>query len=182
MSVIAIAPAPRVRARGRTAVRRASRTRRCRRTRRTDAAACRSSDSATPSLRCLQLGAAQHAPDLERRLVRRRHEHDLASHHVADRTGEVRVVRATEQQRVDLRIPHRREQPFGEHVHLIARRVAPLDELDETRTRRARELDIRRARSRPRAGTRPTRSCRPCRSRRRGRCASRRSARARPVR
>ena len=44
----------------------------------------------------------EHGAHLERGLVGRRHEHDVAAHHVADRTGEVRVVRAAEQQRVDL--------------------------------------------------------------------------------
>ena len=50
---------------------------------------------------------------------------------------------AAEQQRVDLGVAHRREQPLGEHGHLVARRLAALDELDEPRTRRARQLDRR---------------------------------------
>ena len=50
-------------------------------------------------------------------------------------------MRAAEQQRVDVGFTHGREQSLGEHVHLIAGRLASLDELDEARARRARELD-----------------------------------------
>ena len=88
---------------------------------------------------------------LEGGLVGRRHEHDVAAHHVADRAGQVRVVGAAEQQRVDPGVAHRRQQPLGQHVHLVAAGLAPLDELDEAGAGRAGQLD----RSAPAAGDRP---------------------------
>ena len=60
--------------------------------------------------------------------------------HVADHPGEERVVGAAEEQGVDAGRAHRGEQPLGEHGHLVARRLAPLDELDEPGARRRREL------------------------------------------
>ena len=67
---------------------------------------------------------------LERGLVGRGHEHDVTSHDVADRAGQVRVVGAAEQERVDLGVDHRGEEALGEHVHLVAAGLVPLDELD----------------------------------------------------
>ena len=49
---------------------------------------------------------------------------------------------ATEHQRVDAGVPHRGEQPLGEHVDLVGIDVAGLDELDESRARGAGELDV----------------------------------------
>ena len=46
-------------------------------------------------------------------------------------------MRAAEHQRVDRRVPHRRQQPLGEHVDLVGIDVAGLDELDEARARGA---------------------------------------------
>ena len=63
---------------------------------------------------------------------------------IADRAGEERVVRAAQEEAVDLRLAHRREQPFGKDVDLIRTGLAPLDELDETGTRSAGEVDLRR--------------------------------------
>ena len=76
---------------------------------------------------------SEHATRLERGLVRARHEHDVAPIDVADRTREQRVVRAAEDERVDRRGAHRREQALGEHVDLVGVDVAGLDELDEAR-------------------------------------------------
>ena len=53
------------------------------------------------------------------------------THHVADHAGEVRVVRAAEQQGVDVGLAHRGEQALGEDRDLVAGRLAALDELDE---------------------------------------------------
>ncbi len=50
-------------------------------------------------------------------------------------------MRAPEEQRVDLGVPDRSEQAFGQHVDLVRVGLAPLDELDETRARRARQVD-----------------------------------------
>ena len=50
-----------------------------------------------------------------------------------DRAGQVRVVGAAQQQRVDARPRDRREQALGEDVHLVGVELAPLDELDEAR-------------------------------------------------
>ena len=49
-----------------------------------------------------------------------------------------------------------RQQPLGQHVHLVAARLAPLDELDEARAGRAGELDARRRLRRRPAGRRPS--------------------------
>ena len=82
---------------------------------------------------CIAIGLVELGPHLERGLFCARHEHDVGTHHVGDRAREQRVVRATEHERVDARLLHRREQPFGEHVHLIGVDVALFDELDESR-------------------------------------------------
>ena len=103
---------------------------------------------------------------LEGGLVGRRHQHDVAAHHVADRAGQERVVRAAEQQGVDLGVDDRGQQPLGQHVHLVAAGLAPLDELDEARAGGAGQLQLRSGARRPRAGRRRSRWCRRCRSRR----------------
>ena len=95
--------------------------------------------AAPPQPPCGRADRVEHGPHLERGLVGGGDEHHVPAHHVADRTGEVRVVRAAEQQRVDLGLAHRRQQPLGEHVHLVACRLAPLDELDEAGARGAGE-------------------------------------------
>ena len=46
---------------------------------------------------------------------------------------------AAQQQRIDVGVADRGQQPLGEHHHLVARRLASLDELHETRARRARQ-------------------------------------------
>ena len=69
-------------------------------------------------------------------LVGRADEGDVRPHHVADRAGEERIVRASEQEGVDVGITDRREQALGEHHHLVADGLATLDELDEARDRR----------------------------------------------
>ena len=112
----------------------------------------------------------QEVADLERGLVRARHQHDVPAHHVADRTGEQRVVRAPEHERVDVGVAHRRQQPLGEHVHLVGVDVARLDELDEAGHAAHVSSTSASIVPRRRAGTRPTRWCRRCRSRRPGRC------------
>ena len=73
-------------------------------------------------------------PHLERGLVRRGDEHDLASHHVTDRAGEVRVVGAAQEQRVHVRGDGRREQTLGQHVHLLGVGLTSFDELHEPGT------------------------------------------------
>jgi hypothetical protein len=80
------------------------------------------------------------ASHLERGLVRRADEDDVAAHHVADGAGQKRVVRAPQQERVDLRVAERREEPLGEYVHLIGTSLAPLDELNKPRARGTRQL------------------------------------------
>ena len=100
----------------------------------------------------------------ERSLVRARDQHDVPPHHVTDRTGQQRIVRAAEHERVDAGRAHRRQEALGQHVHLVGVDVARLHELDEAGARRARELEPEVESPRPRrAGTRPRRSCRRCR-------------------
>ena len=79
--------------------------------------------------------AVQEVSDRERGLVGARHEHHIPAHHVADRTGEQGVMRATEDQGVHLGGQQRGEQPLGEHVDLVGIDVSGLDELHESRTR-----------------------------------------------
>ena len=122
-------------------------------------------------------------PDLERRLVGRGDQHHVAAHHVADRAGEERVVRAAEQQRVDAGPAHRVEQPLGQHPHLVAVDLVPLDELDEPGAGGAGERAPtgRSPATAPLVGAR-RRSSRPCRSRRPARCGWRRPAPGRRAR
>ena len=79
--------------------------------------------------------------DFERGLFGARHEHHLGADHVGDRTREERIVGATEHEGVDIGRLDRREQSFGEHVHLIGVDVAGFDELDEARAGGAGELE-----------------------------------------
>src|SRR5258706_15712304 len=81
-----------------------------------------------------KIGTVQTIADVERGLVRRRHQDHSPPHHVADRTSEIRVVRTPEQESVDVGSSYRREQSFGEDQDLIAVGLAALDELDESRT------------------------------------------------
>ena len=90
-----------------------------------------------------QLAPLQLAPQRERGLVGRADQDHLRAHHVGDDAGQVRVVGAAEQQRVDVGRPHRREEALGQDRHLLAVGLAPLDELDEARARRGGERDVR---------------------------------------
>ena len=83
-------------------------------------------------------------------LVGRRDQHDVGAHDIGDDPGQVRVVRAAEQQRVDRGLADRRQQPLGQHRHLVARRDASFDELDEAR-------DMRRTSGRRRSRPTPPR-------------------------
>ncbi len=49
-------------------------------------------------------------------------------------------MRAAQQKGVDLGLAHRRQEPFGQDVDLVAARLTPLDELDEPRAGGARQL------------------------------------------
>ena len=80
-------------------------------------------------------------PHLERRLVGGGHEHDVAAHDVAEGPGQEWVMGAAEEERVDLAVAHRSQQPFGEHVHLLGSQLAPLDELHESRAGGTGEMD-----------------------------------------
>ena len=95
-------------------------------------------------VRAQQAELAEHPRRAERRLVGRADQRDVGPIDVADHPGEERVVRAAEQQGVDVGGRDRGEQPLGEHRHLVAGRLAALDELDEAGARRAGRADTSR--------------------------------------
>ena len=55
-----------------------------------------------PRRHAAAIACAEQRAHLERGLVGARHQHDVGTHHVADRPGEQRVVRAAEHERVDV--------------------------------------------------------------------------------
>lgn len=77
----------------------------------------------------------------ERRLVGRTDQGDARPHHVADGASEEGIVRAAEQQCVDISLTNGCEQSLGEHGDLVAQRLTTLDELDEARTCGAHQPD-----------------------------------------
>ncbi len=106
---------------------------------RVDVAARHEPVAADPVVVAQQAEFAETMHHLERGLVGRTDERHLRPHDVADRAGEERIVGAPQQQRVDGGLPDRGEQPFGEHHHLVAAGLAPLDELHEPGAGRARQ-------------------------------------------
>ena len=91
-----------------------------------------------------QFGGRKLALHGKRCLVRRRHKHNIASHHICDSTRQERVVSAPEQEGINLRLDNGGKESLGEHVHLVASRLTPFDEFNEPRAGGNRETDRRR--------------------------------------
>ena len=84
---------------------------------------------------------AEHPCRAESRLVGGADQRHVVADDVTDHPAEEWVVSAPEEQGVDIGCVHRSEQSFGQHHHLVPRRLTALDELDEAGTRRAGEPD-----------------------------------------
>ncbi len=91
-----------------------------------------------------QVGADEHLVDVLRALLGAADQRDVVAHHVGDDTGEQRVVRAAEDQRVDAGLGQRVEVLVRDRDQLVAAGDPGLDEVDEPRAGPGRQLDVRR--------------------------------------
>src|SRR5207249_1045955 len=76
---------------------------------------------------------------IARGFVGARYEHHVVPHHEVDDARQEWIVRATEDERVDVLLLQWRKVVMGDFRDLVARRFAALHELDEARARCRRE-------------------------------------------